>query len=75
MMRFILVYLKCFQNCFYSRELDRDLPENYLKPAHFFDIWHMIKVEISLKLYFKFIGFQAVNKDLWRASKLKSCLG
>jgi len=40
-------------------ELGLDLPDGYITPAHLFDIWHVIK---------------GVNKDLFKASKLKSCL-
>ena len=57
------------------------MPEGYPKIVHYYDIWHFIKVGQNIdfeKLFNKHLClfiFQSILKDLWKASKLKSCAG
>ena len=54
------IKITIYNKSYFPSELSAELPEDYPVIQHFYDVWHFIK---------------SIQKDLWKAEKLKSCSG
>ena len=57
-------------------DIYEEMPDDYPRILHLFDIWHWIKVSFNFCISNWFIlSFKNVMKEVFAAAKLKSCQG